>query len=71
MGAAIGVSARTVMRHCRTLAPTPDLLLLDAPFSNLDMDAREHLAFDVSYIVRATGSGVRRITCGITGRTIL
>ena len=39
----------------RALAPSPELLLLDEPFSNLDSDTREHLAFEVRDILRATG----------------
>src|SRR5690606_36879259 len=31
----------------RALAPSPDLLLLDEPFSNLDVETRESLALDV------------------------
>lgn len=39
----------------RALAPSPDLLLLDEPFSNLDVDTRERLAFEVRDILKATG----------------
>jgi iron(III) transport system ATP-binding protein len=39
----------------RALAPSPDLLLLDEPFSNLDADARERLAFEVRDILQHTG----------------
>jgi iron(III) transport system ATP-binding protein len=38
----------------RALAPKPDLLLLDEPFSNLDIDLRERLAHEV----RNIGHGV-------------
>ena len=37
------------------LAPSPDLLLLDEPFSNLDVDTRERLAFEVREILKTTG----------------
>ncbi|CAJ49534.1 ABC transporter, ATP-binding protein, partial [Bordetella avium 197N] len=39
----------------RALAPSPELLLLDEPFSNLDVDTRERLAFEVRDILKATG----------------
>jgi len=39
----------------RALAPEPDLLLLDEPFSNLDVDTRERLAFEVRDILKKTG----------------
>ena len=39
----------------RALAPEPQLLLLDEPFSNLDTNTREHLAQEVRHILQATG----------------
>lgn len=39
----------------RALAPSPELLLLDEPFSNLDVDTRERLAFEVRDILKTTG----------------
>ena len=36
----------------RALAPKPDLLLLDEPFSNLDIDLRERLAIEVRDILK-------------------
>ena len=39
----------------RALAPKPTLLLLDEPFSNLDIDLRERLAIEVREILKAEG----------------
>jgi iron(III) transport system ATP-binding protein len=38
----------------RALAPQPDLLLLDEPFSNLDVDLRERLSAEVRAILKAS-----------------
>jgi len=46
----------------RTLAPNPELLLLDEPFSNLDVDTRERLAFEVRDILQATGHTALLVT---------
>ncbi len=40
----------------RALAPEPDVLLLDEPFSNLDPKLREQVRHDVMQIVRASGA---------------
>lgn len=46
----------------RALAPEPDLLLLDEPFSNLDIDTRERLAFEVRDILKSTGHTALLVT---------
>ncbi len=38
----------------RALAPQPDLLLLDEPFSNLDVELRERLSLEVRDIIKRT-----------------
>ncbi len=40
----------------RALAPNPEVLLLDEPFSNLDTDLRVHIRNDVRQILRETGT---------------
>jgi iron(III) transport system ATP-binding protein len=46
----------------RALAPRPDLLLLDEPFSNLDVDLRERLSLEVREIIKATGATAVLVT---------
>jgi iron(III) transport system ATP-binding protein len=46
----------------RALAPRPDLLLLDEPFSNLDTDLRERLAAEVREIIKASGATAVLVT---------
>ncbi|WP_374619553.1 ABC transporter ATP-binding protein [Pandoraea sp.] len=46
----------------RALAPAPALLLLDEPFSNLDLDLRERLAVEVREIIRASGATAMLVT---------
>ena len=46
----------------RSLAPEPSLLLLDEPFSNLDVDTRERLAFELRDILKQTGHTALLVT---------
>lgn len=46
----------------RALAPQPELLLLDEPFSSLDVDLRERLAQDVRQILKAHGTTALVVT---------
>lgn len=46
----------------RALAPAPDLLLLDEPFSNLDVDLRERLALEVRTILKESGTTAVLVT---------
>ncbi len=46
----------------RALAPRPRLLLLDEPFSNLDVDLRERLAHEVRAILKQAGATALFVT---------
>lgn len=46
----------------RALAPEPQLMLLDEPFSNLDVDLRERLAREVRNILKAAGATALLVT---------
>jgi len=46
----------------RALAPSPALLMLDEPFSNLDVDTRERLAHEVGEILRSAGQTAVLVT---------
>lgn len=46
----------------RALAPQPALLLLDEPFSNLDVELRERLAYEVRGILKAAGTTALLVT---------
>ena len=46
----------------RALAPAPDLLLLDEPFSNLDVDLRERISLEVREILKTAGTTALLVT---------
>ena len=46
----------------RALAPRPDLLLLDEPFSNLDTGMRERLSLELREIIKASGATAVLVT---------
>ncbi len=46
----------------RAMAPKPQLLLLDEPFSNLDVDLRERLAHELRNILKAAGATALFVT---------
>jgi iron(III) transport system ATP-binding protein len=46
----------------RALAPRPELLLLDEPFSNLDTGLRERLSLEVRDIIKASGATAVLVT---------
>jgi len=46
----------------RALAPQPALLLLDEPFSSLDVELRERLSLEVRTILKATGTTAILVT---------
>lgn len=46
----------------RALAPAPELLLLDEPFSNLDVDTRQRLAGELRELLKGSGTTVLMVT---------
>ncbi len=50
------------MALARALAPRPDLLLLDEPFSNLDVSLRERLSLEVREILKSQNATAILVT---------
>lgn len=46
----------------RALAPAPEILLLDEPFSSLDVDLRERLSLEVRSLIKHTGTTALMVT---------
>ncbi len=46
----------------RALAPRPALVLMDEPFSNIDVELRERLSAEVREILKASGTGAVLVT---------
>ena len=46
----------------RALAPKPELLLMDEPFSSLDVTLRDRLSIEVREIIKATGTSALIVT---------
>jgi iron(III) transport system ATP-binding protein len=46
----------------RALAPRPELLLLDEPFSNLDVELRERLSLELREVIKASGATAVLVT---------
>ena len=46
----------------RAIAPKPRLLLIDEPFSNLDAEMREHLAYELRRILKESGMTALLVT---------
>jgi len=55
----------------RALAPKPDLILMDEPFSNLDPDLRQTLAHEVRDILKQTGTAAIVVTHDINEARII
>ena len=55
-----GQQQRTAL--ARALAPRPELILLDEPFSNLDVDLRERLSHELRDIIKASGATAVLVT---------